>query len=506
MKSSNEDGLGAPREDAKLLVRGGRVYDHEGDVHEPPIADVRIAGSRIVAVGADLAPLPGETVLDAAGKLVIPGFVNAHYHSHDVLSKGLVEQLPLEIWSLFSRIGDARGRREEVRTRTLIGAWECLRNGVTTLQDMNNQFPLDEDYLDVVLQAYSDIGIRVVFSSAVQDVSNAQSTPYLCETMPPALFAELAGPALDWKPQVAFVEAQLKRLTPSSRFHWALGPSGPQRCSAAMLEAFAELAERHELPVYTHVLETKWQALEARFNYRRFDGSLVRYLADVGLLGSRLNLVHAVWLRPDEIDLVAQKGGRIVQNPASNLKLKSGISPFLEIRRAGIDVALGCDNTSAGDTQNMFQAMRLYALLAAVSDAELDRPLARETMRAATAGGAATALLGDEIGAIRCGMKADLAILDLGDPAFVPFNSAARQLVYSECGRSVETVIVDGKIVLRDRRLTTIDETELRERVAEVMKRYRRDLDACAQRHTRFRPYLDSAYKRMWEQDVGIGR
>jgi len=487
-----------------LLVRGGRVYDHDGDVHSPPVADVRIAGSRIVAVAPGLVPLPGETVIEAAGKLVVPGFVNAHYHSHDVLSKGMVEQLPLEIWALVSRVGDARSRREEVRTRTLVGAWECLRNGVTTLQDMNNQYPLDEDYLDVVLQAYADIGVRVVFSSAIQDISNAHATPYLCETMPPALFGEFAGPALDWRTQVEFVDAQLKRLAQGSRFHWALGPSGPQRCSAAMLEACAELAQRHGLPVYTHVLETKWQALEARLNYRRSGGSLVRYLDEVGLLGQHLNLVHAVWLRPDEIDLVAQRGGRIVQNPASNLKLKSGISPFLDIRRAGIGVALGCDNTSAGDTQNMFQAMRLYALLASASDAELGRPLARETMHAATAGGAATAHLADEIGSLRPGMKADLVVLDLDDPAFVPFNSAARQLVYSECGRSVETVVVDGRVVVRDRRLVTIDEAEIRERVAEVMDRYRRDIGAVAQRNERFRPYLDAAYRRAWGADVDI--
>jgi cytosine/adenosine deaminase-related metal-dependent hydrolase len=494
----------APSDDSRLLVRGGRVYDHDGDVHAPPVADVRIAGSRVVAVAADLAPLPGETVIDAAGRLVLPGFVNAHYHSHDVLSKGLVEHLPLEMWALVSRVGDARNRLEEVRTRTLIGAWECLRNGITTLQDMNNQYPLDEDYLDVVVRAYADIGIRVVFSSAIQDVSNAQATPYLCEAMPSALFAEFAGPLLDWQPQVEFVEAQLRRIAQGSRFHWALGPSGPQRCSPAMLEACAGLAERYDLPVYTHVLETKWQALEARRNYRRYDGSLVRYLDAVGLLGRRLNLVHAVWLRRDEIELVAERGGRIVQNPASNLKLKSGISPFLDIRRAGIGVALGCDNTSAGDTQNMFQAMRLYALLAAVSDAALDRPLARETMHAATAGGAATARLGDAIGAIRPGMKADLAILDLRDPAFVPFNSAARQLVYSECGRAVETVIVDGRIVVRDRRLATIDENELRERVAAVMDRYRRDVGDIAQHNGRFRPYLDAAYQRMWRDDVGV--
>jgi len=492
---------------AKLLVRGGRVYDHDGDVHRPAIADVRIEGTRIAAVAPDLAPLPGETVIEAAGKLVVPGLVNAHYHSHDVLAKGMFEQLPLEIWILYSRLPDAATRPEEVRTRTLLGAWECLRNGVTTLQDMNNQSPLDEDYLDVVLQAYEDIGIRVVFSSSIQDISNAQSTPYLCETMPPELFAELSGPPSDWKAQVAFVEAQIKRLANrGSRFHWALGPSGPQRCSREMLEAMCALSERYQLPMYTHVLETRAQALEARLSYQRYDGSLVRYLSDLGLLGPRLNLVHAVWMRRDEIDLVAEKGGRIVHNPASNLKLKSGISPVLDIRRAGIEVALGCDNTSAGDTQNMFQQMKLYALLAAVSDPEIERPSATEAIRAATLGGAATAFLGDQIGAIRPGMKADLAILDLSDPAFLPFNSAARQLVYSECGRSVETVIVDGRIVVRERRLVTIDENELCERIAEVGERFRRDLGIFAQRNPRFRPYLDAAHRRTWEQDVGIRR
>ena len=111
---------------ARLLVRGGRVYDHDGDVHQPPVADMRIEGTRIAAIAPDLAPTPGETVIDATGKLVIPGFVNAHYHSHDVLAKGLIEELPLEIWLLYNRMPDATTRsREEVRTRTLLGAWEC---------------------------------------------------------------------------------------------------------------------------------------------------------------------------------------------------------------------------------------------------------------------------------------------------------------------------------------------------------------------------------------------
>ena len=492
---------------AKLLVRGGRVYDHEGDIHRPAVADVRIEGTRIAAVAPDLAPTPGETVIDAAGKLVIPGLVNAHYHSHDVLAKGLIEELPLEIWYFYSRMPDATTRSpEEVRTRTLLGAWECLRNGITTLQDMNNRMPLEEDYLDVVLQAYADIGIRIVFSSAIQDISNAHTTPYWCETMPPAMFAEVAGAAPNWKDQVGFVEAQIKR---SSRVRDSTGRSDPPVHSAVRAPCSKPWATSPSAMTF-QCTPTSWRQgrkrLEGRLKYGRFDSSLVRYLADIGLLGPRLNLVHAVWMRRDEVDLVADKGGRIVHNPASNLKLKSGIAPILEMRRAGIELALGCDNTSAGDSQNIFQAMRLYALLAAVSDPELGRPSESEAVHAATLGGAATAMLSDQIGAVRPGMKADLAILDLNDPAFLPFNSAARQLVYSECGRSVESVIVDGRVVMRDGRLITIDEDELRERVVECANRYRQDFGDLVVRNQRFRPQLDAAHRRTWETDVGISR
>ena len=154
----------------------------------------------------------------------------------------------------------------------------------------------------------------------------------------------------------------------------------------------------------------------------------------------------------------------------------------------------------------LVMTVALYALLAAISDAELDRPLARETMRAATTGGAATAHLHKEIGAIRPGMRADLAILDLRDPAFVPFNSAARQLVYGEGGRGVETVIVDGRIVMRDRKLLTLDEAALRAELDAVVPGFRRDAEAVMARTARLRPHIAAADRRIWEQDLGLAR
>ncbi len=135
-------------------------------------------------------------------------------------------------------------------------------------------------------------------------------------------------------------------------------------------------------------------------------------------------------------------------NHLSNMKLKSGIAPMLDMREAGMRVALGCDNCSGSDVQNMFQAMKMYCRLAAVSDPEPGPPLAHEALRNATLGGARSAMLDDRIGALKPGYKADLVLLDMNDTAYLPYNSAARQIVYSETGRSIDTVMIYGRVVM----------------------------------------------------------
>jgi cytosine/adenosine deaminase-related metal-dependent hydrolase len=137
----------------KLLVRGGQVYDHEGDVHKPAIADILIENGDIVAVGANLATDGQHEVLDASGRLVVPGLINAHYHSHDTLCRGLFEELPLETWLLYTLPMGQKRSKEEVRARTLVGAIESLHCGITTVQDMLGLVPLDDDYTDVVISA-----------------------------------------------------------------------------------------------------------------------------------------------------------------------------------------------------------------------------------------------------------------------------------------------------------------------------------------------------------------
>src|SRR5579859_6228941 len=154
----------------RTLIRGGQVYDHDGDVHKPAVADILVVGEAIAAVGADLAADGVDDVIDASGRLVVPGLINAHYHSHDTLCRGLFEELPLEFWLLYTLPMGANRSKEELRARTLVGALESIRCGITCVQDMLGMVPLDEASADVVVKAYQDIGLRVVFSPMVWDV------------------------------------------------------------------------------------------------------------------------------------------------------------------------------------------------------------------------------------------------------------------------------------------------------------------------------------------------
>jgi cytosine/adenosine deaminase-related metal-dependent hydrolase len=223
-------------------------------------------------------------------------------------------------------------------------------------------------------------------------------------------------------------------------------------------------------------------------------------------MNERLGIAHGVWLSPADIAQIAESGARVVHNPVSNLKTKSGAAPIADLYRAGVEVALGCDNCSCSDTQNLFLAMRLLCMLPAVTEPEPTAISAAYAIKAATVAGAAAVGLAGRVGAIKAGMQADLAILDLNEPSFVPLNSAARQLVFSECGRAVETVFVAGRPLVRDRKLLTIDEAELAREAAEIAPAFRRDAMALAQRQNSLVPPILEANRAVWNVPLGYSR
>jgi 5-methylthioadenosine/S-adenosylhomocysteine deaminase len=490
----------------RYLIRGGRIYDHDGDIHQPATADLLIRGGIIERIAPQIAADDGIEVVDAVGKLVVPGFVNAHYHSHDVMAKGLFEEMPFDIWMLHSN-PRSFGRRshEEVRVRTLIGAAESLRNGITTIQDFLTVEPQEEAYVDTVLSAYEEAGIRVVFALAVRDRGALDIAPFIARTLPEPIQMRLAGQDRSARDELDFVSSQIRRLgkTPTMLQTWALAPSAPQRCSAELLEGIAALSREHDLPVLSHVYETRVQAAAARMDSSE---SLLDVLARAGLMNDRLGVVHGVWLSPRNIAQIAEAGARVVHNPISNLKLKSGVAPILDLYRAGIDIALGCDNCSCAETQNIFTAMRMLCLLPAVTEPDPGPINAGYALKAATLSGARAVGLGGKVGALRPGMAADLTILDLTEPAFVPFNSAARQIVFAESGRAVETVFVDGRPVVRGGKLVTVDEATLAAEAAELAPAFRRDAANLAARNSDLRAPLLDANRAAWKVPLGIQR
>ncbi len=495
-------------DDSKLLIQGGLVYDHDGDPHKPAAADILIEGAVIAAVGPDLpaAQTRGAEVIDASNHLVIPGLINAHYHSHDTLCRGMFEEMPLEFWLLYTLPMGGNRSKEEVRLRTLVGALESMRCGITTVQDMLGLVPLDGDYVDVVVSAYEEIGERVVFSPMVSDVP---AVSMLCfkDMLPPEIHdmigTKTQGSAAD---QLEFLETEIKRRPNQPTTHWAVGPFAPQRCTLELLAGCGDLAERHDLGIYIHVYETRGQIVMAREAYGDYGGSFINYMAEAGILNHRLNIAHSVWIGRDEIDRMAEADAGAVLNHLSNMKLKSGIAPMLDMRDAGMRVALGCDNCSGSDVQNMFQAMKMYCLLSAVSEPEPGPPLAHEALRLATLGGARTAMMDDRLGALRPGYKADLVLLDMTDTAYLPYNSAARQIVYTETGRSVDTVVIDGRVVIRDRVVQTIDEDALRREVIDLMRSFIDDFDDVLKSRESALPHMLNMHRRVWNADISLNR
>ena len=489
----------------RMLIRGGHVYDHDGDVHKPARADILIEGDAIAAVGANLASGGVDETIDAAGRLILPGLINAHYHSHDVLCRGLFEELPLEFWLLYTLPMAGNRSNEEVRARTLVGALECLRCGITAVQDMLGLVPLSDEQTDVVIGAYREAGIRVVFSPMVWDIAPVAMMRH-AERLPPAVQEMLGTQGRPIKDQFDYLEAQFKRHPVAGTLHWALAPFAPQRCSPRMLQGCADLAGKYDLPVYTHVYETRGQRLIARELFEKHGGSLIRYLEDCGLLGPRLNIVHSVWISRPEIERLAAADAGIVLNMLSNMKLKSGVAPVLDMRRSGVRLGFGCDNCSGTDVQSVFQAMKMFCLTAAVSDPEPGEELAREALRHATLGNARSAGLAHCLGAIKPGFKADLVFIDLNDVAYLPYNSAARQLVYTECGRGVDSVIVDGRMVMERRVVKTIDEDALRREVASLMRHFIADYDTVVASRKAALPHMLDAHRRVWAEDIGMAR
>ena len=493
----------------RILIRGARPLVGRAAYDLPPVADILIENGVIVAVTPDL-EAADCSVIEAEDRLAVPGFVNAHYHSHDTLLKGAFEALPLDTWSILALPPAFPPRSaSEIRIRTLIGAAECLLRGITTVQDMVRLHPFSPEHFDIVLGAYEEIGLRAVVAPHFNDLASANSAAFWDEELPAAELWRLAPGVPTFAKGADIVglirDTVIPRLKRHGLVRLALGPSAPERCSPALLKATAELSAKHDLPVFTHVADSRGKTLHARLKLAAHGHSHIRYLGDCGLLTPRLTIAHAVWLEESEIAAVAEAGTNVVLNPQGNLKTRSGIAPIAAYRRAGVNVALGCDNCSCNDSQSMLQTMKCYASLAAVEQPLGDTPEAADALDAATLAGA-RALRFADLGSLAPGRKADIALFRLDDIAFVPLNSAIRQLVFGDAAPALDKVLVDGRLVVNDGRLLTIDLDALRGEAETYAAALRAELKTITERVKPLFPAIERALKRAHSTDWHLPR
>jgi 5-methylthioadenosine/S-adenosylhomocysteine deaminase len=475
-----------------LVIRGGQVL--RGDLPALQRADIVVEGDRITTVEPRVSRPRADTDIDASGFIVVPGLVNTHTHGHNNLLRGLAGRWTLEDLLNHGPALNSNRTVEDHYVSAAIGAIEMLKTGCTTAYDLFMAIPAPtvED-VEAIARAYTDVGMRAMVAPAVADIVFYEVVPGLMDLLPKEMRKRVESIQAAPTEELLRLSAEtVRRLHGSGngRIRVALAPTIPTQCTDEFLEGCARLARAHGVGVHTHLSESKIQAITAQ---RRWGKTAVARLEEVGLLGPNFVGAHSVWLTEDDMRRVAGAGGAVAHNPASNLRLGSGIAAVREMLDAGVTVGIGCDGSMSSDNQNLFEAMRLAGLVGNVRfPHETARWLtAPDVWRMATAGGAKALGLGADAGAIEPGRKADLVLLRA--ESLRPLNDVMGSLVYVETGAAVDTVLVDGRVVVRGGRVLTVDEDRLRAKAQEAADRIRVKNAAAWTFAAEMAPYLSTA-------------
>ena len=283
-----------------------------------------------------------------------------------------------------------------------------------------------------------------------------------------------------------------------------LAPSAPQRCTPELMQAVNALALEWQVPFHTHIVETKVQGVTGPAMYGK---SLMRYMADLGLMHPGTTIAHSIWVSPDDIALMGEAGVSVVHNTISNQKLGAGVAPVRQLLSAGVNVALGSDGISTNDTPRMFDVMHACGLIHKVTTPDYTQWLSSaEVLHACTLAGARSALIGHETGSLEAGKKADLLVINLDTVCFTPRHDILNHLVYSENGSSIEKVMVNGEIVVENGRLTRIDEKALLAELRSLMPAFNDYHSGVEAANRSFAPAFDAIHRRCNQVDLGIHR
>lgn len=392
-----------------------------------------------------LDPKNFDKVISGENKLVIPGFVNAHTHLAMILFRGYADDIPLQRW-LEEEIWPAERKltKEDVYWASLLGIAEMIRSGTTTFADMYF-------YMDSVAKAVEESGMRAMLAYGI--------------------IAPKSG--LKAKHELSIAQEFLEGFHRSAngRITVALGPHAPYTCAESVWKSTIELARKYEVMIHTHLSET--EAEVESFSEER-GLSPVEYLDMLEVFTVPVLAAHCVHLNLVDIGILARNKVSVAHCPGSNMKMGSGIAPITSLLESGVNVAIGTDGVASNNNLDMLEEIRLAALAQKGLLADSTLLPAKKTLEMGTLCGARALGLEKEIGTIAEGKKADLIIFNLDKPHLIPQYNLISNLVYAASAQDVETVIIDGRIVMEDHTIKTFDEEEAKIRVKELKDKYTR--------------------------------
>ncbi|MFN6466093.1 MAG: amidohydrolase [Nostoc sp. DedVER02] len=415
--------------------------------------DVQIVDGVIAAIAPNL-PVIG-TAIDGKNKLLLPGFFNAHTHSSEMWQRGIMSVYPLELW-LAELYDFAPLDTEQIYLSVLGTAVETLLSGGTSVVDHLVLIPgLELETIAIATRAYREVGIRAFIAPLIQDESLAAGMPS-------------GGSAKTHEPYFRSTAATLQIIEEAVRqFHRPdegvnilVAPTGIQLCTDALFTGCIELSDRYNLCRHSHLLETRAQEKLAQ---EKYGCTAVEHLKRIGFLSNKTSLAHCVWLNDTDIIILAETQSTVVHNPLSNLRLGSGIAPILKYRQAGVNVTFGCDGASSNDSQDLLEAIKIGSILHNVTDSDYQHWITpRQSVEMASLGGAKGLNLADKLGSITIGKQADLVLYDLTNLSLLPRTDPIGLLVLGRPSNVVDSVWVNGKQIVADEKVTTINVDELR--------------------------------------------
>jgi 5-methylthioadenosine/S-adenosylhomocysteine deaminase len=474
------------------VIRGGRILDAAAREAKP--ADILVEQGRIARIGPPGMPAPeGAASVQAADRLLMPGLVNSHTHSHGNLVRSAGDKWTLE---LAIHLNTAIRRNQALEDKYLgaqLGAVEMVRKGCTACYDLVSEVPFPtEDGLQAVGQAYADVGMRAVVAPMMASHSIYQAYPGLMDAMPAEWreqFARASADTDDINLEVTRRALKSWRLD-RDQVRLAVAPTIPLHCTDAFWKAAAALAREYGVGLHTHLAESRQQAIAGLDRYGK---TLTAHLDALGVLGPDFTAAHGIWLDDDDMQRLADRGSTVAHNPGSNMRYGSGLAAVRRMLERKLRVGIGTDSRSCSDNLNMFEAMRLASFTSRVRGPDYRRWLGTdEVIRMSTEDSAHALGFSGKIGCIEPGYFADIVFLDLYNLNYVPLNDVVNQVVNAEDGTGVDSVMIGGRMILDRGRFTTVDSNGLRAKAERAVERMRAANAAALELAERLEPVFGS--------------